>query len=362
MARLARDNQFVFFSAGPIGDHVVLLDVASQFLKATGLPSTILAKHPNQFMDELAIGYDKQIQVVPFTSQIGKLHIVLLALSSMFRRNCYVLIFPVPAPMYLKLFAWYIRFFTLSRIVGVNLEGTRSFPLCSGYKTWLGKSNVIEMKVEPFTATAQRILTHLGYVSSSWVPELPIVYTPAVFDVLKVEPKKYIVMHLSSSGFFRSLPSDRWNTVIKGILAKTTLPIIFSGSKQDYMFIEECVKGLSSDRLTIAAGKIGTQELLTLYKEAAVVVTVQTGNGLIINMLHVPTVVVNIKGTAMFDYLFNKKAVNLYSNRDCTCNPFETECTLLPYKGRFYMACLFNIDDKDIVDATVRLSSLYYEK
>ena len=90
-----------------------------------------------------------------------------------------------------------------------------------------------------------------------------------------------------------------------------------------------------------------------MYAHARVAVTVQTGNGLIINMLHVPAVVVNIKGTAMFYYHFNENATILFSKKECVCNPFETSCTMIPYKGKEYMACLFNISDRDIVDAIV---------
>ncbi len=78
-------------------------------------------------------------------------------------------------------------------------------------------------------------------------------------------------------------------------------------------------------------------------------------------MLHEPTVIVNIKGTKMFDYTFNKKAINIYSKQDCTCNPFETECTLLPSGGKFYMACIFNIRDTDITDAVVSFANTLHE-
>lgn len=354
MARFPHYDRFIFLSAGPIGDHMVLLDVAEQFRVATGAPSTIIVKHPNRFIDELALGYRGRIELVPFPTVTGRLRLAGLVLSSVVRKNCFVLMFPIPAPRYLKLFAWFVRFLTWSRVIGVTIDDTRSFPLGTGYKSWLGESNTVQLQAEGFSETANKMLELLGYARIPWTPTLPIVDAPEVLSCLGVQAREYVVFHVSSSGFFRSLPADRWNNVIRGVLERTALPVVFSGSKGDREFIESCLGTIPRDRIIVAAGETGTQELLTLYKEAKVCVTVQTGNGLIINMLHVPTVIVNIKGTAMFDYSFNKLATNLYSTQDCTCNPFETECTLLPYKGKFYMACLFNIQDAEIIDAIVR--------
>jgi hypothetical protein len=342
---------FVLLSAGPIGDHMVCLDVANHFLTATGKPVSVIVKHPNPFLAELGEGYSKKINQIPFTTRRGKFLLLKLLLKSIVQPYCYILFFPIPAPGYLKVFATCIRFATRSRVVGLHLEGTRSFPEGQGYGRWLGMNNTILMKPEGFTETANRLLVWLGYKSIEWIPQLPFTEDDSVFSKMHIKGNKYIVMHLNSSGFFRSLPADRWNIIIRALLVKTDLPIVFSGSKGDSSFIESCIKDIASDRLINVSGLTTTRELLTLYKNAAVCVTVQTGNGLIINMLHVPTVVVNIKGTSMFDYSFNRYATNLYSSQDCTCNVFETECTLLPYKGKFYMACLFNLHEEEIVDA-----------
>lgn len=343
-------QNFVFFSAGPIGDHVLLLDVAHHFHTATGIPSKILVKNSNQFINDLSKPYQKVSTNVNAKTFSNK-EILKLLLQSIFVRNCFILFFPIPAPLYLKFFAWWIRFCTCSRIVGFNLQGTRSFPLDTGYVSWLGEHNTLPLRDEPFTLSANRMLSFLGYAPIEWVPHLLYTEHNAVFEKYNITKHSYIVFHITPSGWFRSLPSNRWNSIIREILDKTNFPIIFSGGDKDRVFIEECLLGIDSTRIQVLAGVLHTNELLTIYQHAKVAVVVQTGNGLIINMQHVPTVIVNIKGTTMFDYSFNTNAINLYSKKDCTCNPFETECTVLPYKGRFYMACILNLTNEEIISA-----------
>lgn len=96
------------------------------------------------------------------------------------------------------------------------------------------------------------------------------------------------------------------------------------------------------------------RELLTVYKNAKIVVSVHTGNAMLINMLHLPSVIVNIKGVYMFKYHYNSNCTDCTGTKGCTCNPFERNCTLIPYKGKEYMACLFSNDDDTIVEAILK--------
>lgn len=347
-------NKFVFFSAGPIGDHVLLIDVANYFFESTGIPSVLLMKHPNAFLHELSAPYVNHITHLDFVGIKGVLKMVELSILSLFQKNCYVLVFPVPLPLYLRVFVTYIRFFTRSRIVGFSIDGTKSFPKGKGYEYYLGKNNTIPLLAEMYYKSANRMLSFLGYKEVIRLPKLEYLYSENIFARFDIEKNNYIVMHVKASHALRSLPVDRWNNIIANVVKVfPDVKIIFTGSKQDIPFIMDCIKGESEKCSIIAAGKTNTQELLTLYANARLNVTVQTGNGLIINLLHVPTVVVNIKGTAMFYYDFNEQATILYSKENCRCNPFETECNMVKYKGEEYMSCLFNISDKEVVDAIV---------
>jgi ADP-heptose:LPS heptosyltransferase len=345
-------TEFVFFSAGPVGDHAVQIDFANRFFESTGTPSTLIMKHPNAFLHDLAIPYNDHVQHLDFVGWKGVLKMSKLALMSVFQRNCYVLIFPIPAPTYLKLFSYYIRFCTRSRIVGFNLEGSKSFPVGKGYVSFLGKANILPMLPEMFYLSANRMLSFLGFKDISHTPELTYVMQESLFEKLSIVKKQYIAFHVSPSHSFRSLPADRWNKIISSVMTKfPEIKIVFTGAKADIPFIQECIVGLPYENICIAAGKTNTQELLTLYANARVDVVVQTGNALLTAMLHTHSVVVNIKGTAMFYYDFNENATILFSEKDCICDPFETHCNMVSYKDKEYMACMFNISDEQIIQA-----------
>ncbi len=354
MGQIKKYSNFIFFSPGPVGDHLVTIDFANHFFEATGLNSTILVKHPNKFLRDLSLPYDDHIDYVGITSLGGILKTVWLSIKSIFQKNCYILIFPIPLPLYLLIFCKFIRYFTRSRVVGFNHEGTKFFPVGKGYRKDLGEENTIPLLAEPFYMSANEMLEFLGYKSINRVPNLEYIYNENIFSKLNIQKGKYIAMHVVPSYKFRSLPTDRWNYIIKELLNKLQgVKIVLTGAKGDMDFINECISDLPKENIVIAVGKTDTQELLTLYANAKVNVTVQTGNGLIINMLHVPTVVVNIKGTAMFYYDFNEKAKILYSTKDCICDPFRTSCNFIKYKGGEYMACIFNINDEDVINETI---------
>lgn len=350
-------SRFVLFSPGSVGDHLVMVDFANHFFKATSIPSTILLKHPSSFLRDLSTPYKDHITNLNFGGIRGMMRIMLLSLESLYRKNCYVLLFPIPLPRYMRIFIFYIRFFTRSRIVGFNHEGTKFFPKGKGYASVLGKKNSIPLEAEMFYESANKMLRFLGFHAIERVPRLDYVFHENVFHKLNIKQGEYIALHIVPSHYFRSLPIDRWNYIIKELVKK--LPdtkLVFTGIKKDVSYIESCLEGIPRDTVVIAAGKTenGAQELLTLYAHARVNVTVQTGNGLMINMLHVPAVVVNIKGTAMFYYDFNEKAKILYSKRNCVCNPFRTSCNfILHTDDKEYMACIYNINNDDVVSSVI---------
>lgn len=352
MLHKGKYDNFIFFSAGPVGDHVLQVDFANYLFESTGKKTTIILKHPNSFLKELSLPYNDHINYIEFKGVRGIFSMLYMSFLSIMRRSCYILVFPIPAPTYLKVFSYFIRFFTRSRIVGFNLEGTKSFPIGKGYESFLGKKNTIPLLAEPYYLSVRRMLSFLDLPSVERLPSISYVdsNTTAAFTL----PTNYIAMHICASHALRTLPPDRWKKIIQETMQRIPeATFVFTGSKQDQAFIDEATANIQKEKIISLAGKTGTQELLNVYKKARMCVTVQTGNGLIINLLHAPSVVVNIKGTAMFYYDFNKNATILHSEKDCICNPFETQCNMVSYKGKEYMACLFNLSDEEIVEAIV---------
>jgi ADP-heptose:LPS heptosyltransferase len=354
---MKRNNfkKFIFFSAGPVGDHVILIDFANRFFVSTGIPSTIIMKHPNQFLADFNIPYQNHISYIYFKGTSGILQMAILTFESIFTRNCFVNVLPIPAPRYYKLFAYFIRFFTRSRFVGFNLESSRNFPKGNGSSSFLGKENYIDAQIDKnlFYQEANRMLKFLGFKEIDTLPIIEYINHSEVLTRNNLKENNYLVFHLCSSHPDRSLPTDRWNKIIKEIRNKLpNVKFIFTGAKVDEDFIKEALNSISGENILLC-GVLKTQELLTLHAKAKLNVTVHTGNMHFINMLHVPTININIKGIYFFKPYYNEKQIELVSKEGCTCDPYERQCSMVNHKRVEYMACLFSIKDEDIIDVVV---------
>lgn len=347
-------SEFVFFSAGPVGDHALIIDYANRFFESTEKASVILMKHPNSFLKDMAIPYLDHISYIGFSGLLGKLKTISFAVSGIWIPRCYVLVLPIPPPTYLKVFSFFIRFFTRSRMVA--LDSLCGFSIVGGpfpSGQFVGKGNFIPAHVdtELYYEQANRMLVFLGYRPISKTPTLAYIETPAVLQKYKLTEKEYIVFHVCSSHIDRSFPSDRWQRILREI--RTQLPdvsFVFTGAPKDITFIEEVTSGL--EKIYIVCGA-ALQELLTIHAAACLNVTVHTGNAMLINMLHVPTVTINIKGVYMFKYYYNEKGVELVATEGCTCHPLERGCSMVEYKDQQYMACLFNIKDEHVIETVL---------
>jgi Glycosyltransferase family 9 (heptosyltransferase) len=352
-------KEFVFLSAGPVGDHALVVDDANRFFESTGIPSTIIMKHPSPFLEDMAEPYRDHISYLSFKGIQEKIKVFLFALSSMWIKRCYVLVLPIPPPPYLKLFAYYIRFFTRSRFVGLTslcAYGASDGPKRSA--TFLGKGNYTDAHVDTqlFYEQANALLEWLGYKKITRPPALIFHEDKNVLGKFDLEAKKYIVFHLVGSGVDKSLPPDRWQKIIEKVYKEAKgYKIVFSGGVNDWDFIQTTLGGVQENEVVNLCGKVGMSQLLTVYKHAALTVTVHTGNAILINMLHVKNIIVNMKGVYMFKYHYNKESIDFTGTDGCTCNPYERHCTMVPYKGQEYMACVFSNDDEKIKKTIVEI-------
>lgn len=355
--KASKYDAFVFFSAGPVGDQAIAVDYANRFFEASGKHSFIISKHPNAFLSDLLTPYYDHIQEIKVKGRTGIFSLMKLMFRSIYHPYCYVLALPIALPTYMKVFAYFIRFCTRSRMIGLNsLSGfyMKGGPVESAM--FLGKSNYISANVEnkSFTDQANDLLEFLGYPRINRPPTLAYVPQLSFLSECRLEPSEYLVFHLVASHSYRSLPPDRWNNIIKELRKKLPeVNFVFSGASQDKSFIDECLEGISKDHIINLCRKTTMQELLTLYASARLTLAVHTGNSMILNMLHVPAVIVNMKGPFMYNYFFNKKAKILISKKDCTCHPFDVKCTQIFYNEKPYMACVYNTSNEEIISTTV---------
>lgn len=349
-------DSFVFLSAGPVGDHALIIDDANRFYESSGIPSVIIMKHPNAFLEDMARPYRDHISYLSFKTLRDRLKVALFAFCSIWIKRCYVLVLPIPPPTYLKLFSYFIRFCTRSRIVA--LESMCGFAMKGGpfsSASFVGKKNYIQAHVDRdlYFEQANNLLRFLGFSRVDRVPFLEHQNREDMLGRNNIH-SPYIAFHICASQEDRSLPRERWDSIISALA--TELPgvlFVFTGTKKDAAFIEESTKSLEDARRRIVT-EVSMQELLSLYRHSALAVTVHTGNAHLINMLHVNAVTVNFKGVHMFRFTYNPNGVEIFSEKGCTCHPLERRCSMVPYKGKEYMACLFNLSDEDIVATILR--------
>jgi ADP-heptose:LPS heptosyltransferase len=259
----------------------------------------------------------------------------------------------------MRFFAYFIRFCTRSRFVGLTSLCGFSSPVGPKQSaTFLGKGNYLDARVDTqlFYEQANNLLEFLGYKKVDRVPTLTFQEDTAVFSKFALTKGGYIVFHLVASSEDKSLPTDRWNRIIQEVRDKhPEYAIVFTGAKNDYKFVKECLGDIPESDIVNACGDVGMAGLLTLYKNAKVTVSVHTGNAILVNMLHVPTVMVNMRGVYMFKYHYNKKSIDCTGVEGCTCNPLERHCAMTPYKGKEYMACVFSNNDALILEQITTL-------
>ncbi len=349
-------SEFVFFSAGPLGDHAIELDYANRFFESTGKSSVIIYKNNFSFLKDLSIPYEGHIKKINYTSFVGKLSLVWMILSSIFVRRCYVLWVPIRYPFSMRMIAYFIRYGTQSRFVGLDVNEKTPYGDFREKSSlfFLGKQNTIPLNShsELFYQQENRLLSFLGYNPVDRVPTLQYVPHKEIFIREKINTP-YIAVHLVGSAGDRSLPIHRWREVLGEI--KKKLPehqFIFTGSSKDVFFIQQVAESMSEDSYRIVAGKINIQELLTVYAQAECCLTVHTGNAMFINMLHARSVVANIVGNYMYQYHFNPNAVVLFEKKRCSCSREAIDC-FVEEDGKKYARCLYDIPNEKIVESVI---------
>lgn len=349
-------REFVFFSAGPLGDHAIELDYANRFFESTSIPSVIIYKHNFSFLKDLSIPYEDHVRKINYESVLGVATLVYLLLSSIIIPRCYVLWVPIRYPLSMRIIAYFIRFCTRSRFVGLDVHEQTPYGDFSQTSSlgFLGNHNIIPLRShsELFYEQENRLLSFLGYAPVDRRPILKYVHQAHVFKALNID-KPYIAVHLVGSAQDRSLPLERWQHILEEIHQR--LPdhmFVFTGSSKDQQYIEGAWSSLPERVRISVAGRVAIQELLTIYAEADCCLTVHTGNAMFINMLHARSVVTNIVGNYMYQYHFNPNAIVLFEKKNCICSRESIECFYYIDNTR-YARCLYDIPDEKIISSVV---------
>ncbi len=346
-------SEFVFFSAGPVGDHAIEIDHANRFFESTGKSSVIIYKNNFGFLKDLAIPYLDHLKQINYQSGTGKFKLLRLFFSSFWVKRCYVLWIPIKYPLSIKLISYFVRFCTRSRFIGLDVSKKSPYGDFSEESSlyFLGKGNIIPLNshTELFYEQGNRLLSFLGYEEVNRKPHLRHLIKDEILKKHNLLDKRYLVLHLVASSSDRSLPLRRWRLLIKDLVNQHPgVTLVFTGAKGDINFIKEATDQIAQDAFCILAGETDMQELLTVYAQAMCCITVHTGNAMLINMLHVKSVVINMVGNYMFQYHFNENSIVLFNKTRCGCGEEVIDC-YVQEEGKNYMKCMYDISDEEIL-------------
>lgn len=168
-------------------------------------------------------------------------------------------------------------------------------------------------------------------------------------DFLK---EKYIVVNINSEAVSRQLPASKAAELITLLQQQFLLPIKLIGGANDVIHVQKVYESLASkNNIEVLAGKTKLAELITVIKNAAFMLSTDSGPAHIAGALKVPVVILfgagNEKNTGPYH---NAKAI-VVRNGLLPCEP----CVKNTCKLQALPLCLVQLDTQKIIDAIHQL-------
>ena len=160
-------------------------------------------------------------------------------------------------------------------------------------------------------------------------------------------PKKYIVVHFFGMAPYRSLPVERWKSVLLSLTeANPTFSLVFTGDEKDRSKLEEIAKALPQAYLCIYQPIL---EVAGIIDEAALYIGVDTGITHLAGVLHQKSIILSHNGDLRWTLTYNPNARILVNSKRCTC-AIDGDCYEV-VEGIQYRRCLIDISDALIMSS-----------
>ncbi len=289
--------RLILLNASPIGDHVLLLDLADRFYLSAGIPTTMFIKHNFAFLRDLSKGYPF-IECVDFSSISGKLRFIGEFFQSMIRKTYLVYFLPIPLKRYLRLAGDAFHYLTRTDVISLVYPGMEHY---------VPKGIHIKADINDkfFYEQSNEILEKIGFK--------PVLESPH-FRFIKDESVKkrytlrdgYIVVHPTPSHDDRRISNDTWKEVFAEA-QKEKRQIVFTGVKKDEEYIDSLAAFLPKDSFMKVIGA-PAQDLVNIFFFAEKLFMVHTGPTHIAAGLHKKMKVFCHLWLKQFDMSYDKDA------------------------------------------------------
>lgn len=260
-------SKLILLNASPIGDHVLLLDLAERFYLSEGVKTVMFIKHNFKFLSELSLGYKDFIKCVDFNTFSGKLYFVYMFLKSIFIKNYLVYFLPIPHKKYLIVMGEMFNRFTRCIVISQEYKDMQKY-IPSGIHI---KASVND---KYYFEQSDNILKTLGFKEIESIPDFKFIKDESVKERFGLN-KKYLVIHPTPSHPERRVSLDKWQEVFNYAKENQYL-IAFTGIKKDEEYIDELSKDLDKGSF-VKIINAKAQDLVNVFYFAEELFMVHTG-------------------------------------------------------------------------------------
>ena len=291
-------SKLLLLSAGPVGDHVALLDLAQRFYLSKKIETVIVIKNNYKLLSDLSEGYNSYVTCVDFKKFSGVMAVLKFLLISFFSTQYLVYFFAIPYKKYLVFTGSFFHYFSKMKVVSLEYKGLEDY-IPKGLRI---KSDINQ---KYYYEASNDVLESLGFNKVLSIPKFEFINDDQVLSKYEIR-SEYIVVHPTPSRPERRIEKEKWLKVFAQAKSKNRL-IVFTGANQDSLYIDELSTSLNkNDFIKIINAK--GQDLINIFDKAEELFMVHTGPTHLAAALNKKMYVFCYLRFKFFDMSYNKKA------------------------------------------------------
>ncbi len=189
-------------------------------------------------------------------------------------------------------------------------------------------------------------------------PDFKFIHDESVLHRYSLTANKYLIIHPFAANPKRSLPPERWSSLIKYLLRNHSgYKIILIGGPKDSLKAKEIVEDLNHSLVINISGKTTLQEEANLIHHALGYIGVDTGITHLASLVGKNSVVFGNLSNPCWLPHYNPNAKILTNSQNCSCQKDKSGDCSIVHNGASYFRCLFDIPQEEI---EIAASSLFH--
>lgn len=291
-------KKLILLNASPVGDHILLLDLAHRFYLSGKIKTIMFIKHNFEFLTELGEGYTKFVDFENFDTWKGKIKFFYMFLHSIFYKNILIYFLPILYKDYLIFTGNLFNKLTKCKVISLKYKGLEKFiPSGIHIDTSIHEGYYYEI--------SNKILKEIGLTEILETPQFQFIENEKIKDKFNIK-NKFIVVHPNPSHRDRRLKDEEWRNIFKDI--NPNLDILFTGSTKDLEYLNYLSKFIKNKNIVHILPNLSGQDTANIFNQAEELFMVHTGPTHLAAALHKKMTVFMHLYYKMFDMSYNENA------------------------------------------------------